>query len=213
MLDGPVSWVVEWSAFAAVIALGQFSPGPDMMLLTRTALREGPAAGFRMAAGISCGLLVHATLAVAGMAVMFQRFPVLRAALQWLAAGYLAWLALRIARERFVIWYSGAVLENASPAGTHPPFLRGLLCNLFNPKVAIFLAAVCAPFLAGRHPKWWPFAIWATIVGLGLGLWALWVLLLQWKPLRHSYEVASGWIDAVFAVLLFGLAIRLALAG
>ena len=59
----------ELLVFAGLIVLGQFSPGPDMVLLTRTALREGAGAGVRMALGISCGLAVHATIAVAGVAV------------------------------------------------------------------------------------------------------------------------------------------------
>ncbi len=52
---------LELLAFAGVMALGQFSPGPDMILLTRTALRSGARAGVEMALGIACGLAVHAT--------------------------------------------------------------------------------------------------------------------------------------------------------
>jgi threonine/homoserine/homoserine lactone efflux protein len=98
---------------------------------------------------------------------------------------------------------------DAGRENPHPPFVRGLLCNLFNPKVALFLAAVCAPFLAGNHPGWWPYAIWGVIVGLGVGLWSLWVVLLQWQPLRVRYERAGGWIDGIFGVALLALAVRL----
>jgi threonine/homoserine/homoserine lactone efflux protein len=68
---------------------------------------------------------------------------------------------------------------------------------------------VCAPFLAGNHPGWWPYAIWGVIVGLGVGLWSLWVVLLQWQPLRVRYERAGGWIDGIFGVALLALAVRL----
>ena len=89
------------------------------------------------------------------------------------------------------------------------PFVRGLLCNLLNPKAALFLAAACAPFLTGERPQWWPFALWGIIVGQGLGLWSLWVLLLQWTPLRLRYERCSGLIDGIFGLVLAALAIRL----
>lgn len=199
----------ELWVFAGLIVLGQFSPGPDMMLLTRTALCEGSKAGVEMAAGIACGLAVHSTLAVGGVAVAFQRFPMLRLVLQWVAAIYLLWLAYGMLRECFVAWYSGSRRREDAGENPHPPFVRGLLCNLFNPKVALFLAAVCAPFLAGKHPGWWPYAIWGVIVGLGIGLWSLWVLLLQWPLLRERYERAGGWIDGLFGVALSALAIRL----
>ena len=142
----------ELLAFAGVMALGQFSPGPDMMLLTRTALRSGAKAGMEMALGIACGLVVHASVAVAGLALAFERMPVLRRTVCWVAAGYLLWLAWRILREAFVTASSGGVAGPRSEANGRGPFLRGLFCNLLNPKAAIFLAAVSAPFLQRRAP-------------------------------------------------------------
>lgn len=200
---------VELGLFAGVMVLGQFSPGPDMLLLTRTALRKGAREGVETAAGIACGLTVHATIAVAGVAVVFQRLPLLRTALQWVAAAYLLWLAWGMARGFFVAWYSGAVYDMQVVESRKAPFVRGLLCNLLNPKAALFLAAVCAPFLSGARPVWWPFAIWGIIVGLGIGLWSLWVLLLQWQPLRHRYECSAGLIDGIFGLVLAALAVRL----
>lgn len=199
----------ELGLFAGVIVLGQFSPGPDMILLTRTALRYGPREGLQMALGIACGLAVHSTVAVAGMAAAFQRLPVLRVTLQWVAAAYLLWLAHGILRERFIAWRSGPTLEADVKTPAHPAFVRGLLCNLLNPKAALFLAAVCAPFLSGSHPLWWPYAIWSIIVGLGIILWSAWVILLQWRPVRRAHARAATSIDVVFGLLLLALALRL----
>jgi threonine/homoserine/homoserine lactone efflux protein len=207
--SGFMTAALELWMFAGVMVLGQFSPGPDMLLLTRTALRRGAREGVEMAAGIACGLTVHATVAVAGVAVVFERLPLLRTALQWAAALYLLWLAWGMAREFFIAWHSGAIHEFEVVESRKTPFLRGLLCNLLNPKAAFFLAAVCAPFLSGHHPTWWPFAIWGIIVGFGIGLWSLWVLLLQWQPLRNRYERSAGLIDGIFGVVLAALAIRL----
>jgi threonine efflux protein len=207
--SGPVTALEELALFAGVMVLGQFSPGPDMILLTRTALRDGVGAGLRMAAGIATGLTVHATLALSGLAVAFGNLPSLRLALQWMAAAYLLWIAWRMAAEHFVAMYSGSKPAAPPADSTRSPYLRGLFCNLFNPKVALFLAAVCAPFLAGGHPAWWPFAMWALIVGLGLGLWSLWVAALQWPPLRTGYRRISRWIDLGFALVLACLALRL----
>ena len=197
--------------FAGVIVLGQFSPGPDMVLLTRTALREGTAAGVRMACGITCGLAVHSTIAVGGVAVVFKKFPMLRKVMLWVAAAYLLWLAYGLLRSAVMAWRSGAAGGAEVKPSHHPAFVRGLLCNLFNPKVPLFLAVVCAPFLDGQHPAWWPCAIWGVVVGLGIGLWSLWVVLLQWRPLRSRYERAAGWIDGVFGIALATLALFLML--
>lgn len=196
-------------AFAGIMALGQFSPGPDMILLTRTALKSGVRAGVEMALGIACGLTVHAAIAVGGWALAFERLPVLWHLLRWLAAGYLLWLAYRMFSEIIITRYGSTLRETEAGASTRRPFMRGLLCNLLNPKVAIFLAAVCAPFLRGGRPEWWPFAIWGIVVGEAFVLWSLWAWLLQWKPLSSRYERAERWIDGAFAIALFALAVRL----
>jgi threonine/homoserine/homoserine lactone efflux protein len=195
--------------FAGIMVLGQFSPGPDMILLTRTSLREGSGVGVRMASGIACGLAVHATVAVAGVAVALQRIPSLRLAMQWLAALYLLWLARGMLGEAFSATNDGTESTGRSRVSRHSPFVRGLLCNLLNPKAALFLAAVCAPFLVGERPGWWPHALWGLIVGLGLGLWSLWALVLQWRPLRLAYEKSTRWIDGLFGLVLAALALRL----
>ena len=200
---------LDLMAFAGVMVLGQFSPGPDMILLTRTALESGARTGVKMALGIACGLTVHATLAVGGLALAFERMPVLRELLRWLAAAYLLWLAYRMLQEIFVAWHTGAQRESAEIASARSPFLRGLFCNLLNPKAAIFLAAVCAPFLRGDRPEWWPFAIWGIVVAQAAVLWSLWACILQWPPLRSRYQKAARWIDAAFAIALTALAIRL----
>ena len=201
----------ELLTFAAIMALGQFSPGPDMLLLTRTALKSGARSGVEMAWGIACGLMVHATLAVAGVALAFDRFPTAREALRWLAAGYLVWLAYSISREIFFAKDSGAKVDTPPEAAVRRPFLRGFLCNLLNPKAALFLAAVCAPFLRGERPAGWPIVLWLIVVLQSGVLWSLWTIFLQWNPLRRGYEKFAKWIDAAFAVGLIGLAVRLAI--
>lgn len=201
---------VELLAFAGVMVLGQFSPGPDMILLTRTALKTGGRTGVEVALGIACGLAVHATLAVGGLALAFERLPVLTEMLRWAAVGYLMWLAYRILAEVIVSWKSGVSVEMDTRTSARHPFLRGFFCNLLNPKAAVFIAAVSAPFLRGERPGWWPFAIWGIVVGQAGVLWSLWACLLQWRPLRSCYESAGLWIDGTFGIVLGVLAVRLA---
>jgi threonine efflux protein len=206
-----VNAAAELASFAVVMALGQFSPGPDMFLLTRTALAEGAKRGALMACGIATGLAVHTALAVGGLALALKRMPALQKVIAWAAAGYLLWLAYCIAKEHFISWYSGAKRDEPE-AKTGNPFLRGLICNLLNPKVMFVLAAVCAPFLQGAHPGWWPFALWAVVVVQGGILWSLWARLLQWRPLRVRYEKSSKWLDLVFSVALTALAVKLVIS-
>jgi threonine efflux protein len=197
--------------FAGVMALGQFSPGPDMILMTRTALKCGVRSAWAMALGISTGLAVHATLAVAGIALILIELPVLREGLRWLAVVYLLSLAYRMLKGLADGLRGEVVAATAVESFTVRPFLRGFYCNLFNPKAAVFLAAVSAPFVRGEQPAWWPLALWGIIVGQGWLLWSLWAWLLQWRRLQQGYQRIERWMDGAFAVALLALAIRLSL--
>jgi threonine efflux protein len=196
-----VSPAVELAAFAGLMALGQFSPGPDMILLTRTALAEGAKAGAIMAISI----------AVAGLAVAFEKSPGLRQAISWAAAAYLLWLSWCLLKSALK---SPADADESPerPAASGNPYVRGFICNLLNPKAVIFIAATCAPFMTGEHPPWWPFAIGGLIIVQGGALWALWARLLQWRPLRTRYEKSARWIDGIFGTALAALAVKLLVA-
>jgi threonine efflux protein len=204
-----MSGTLDLLAFAGVMALGQFSPGPDMILLTRTALKSGARSGVVMAIGISCGLAFHSTIAFAGLSLVLQRSVLLGSSLRWAAAIYLLWICHKIAREHFVKWYSGAKPEEVKISSSNGSFMRGLTCNLLNPKVAIFLAAISVPFLKGNHPSWWPIALGAIVVLQGAILWGLWAVLLQWRPLSQRYRKLETWIDGAFVLVLLSLSIFL----
>ncbi len=195
--------IIALSGFAAIMALGQFSPGPDMLWLTRVALRDGRRAGVFTAIGIACGLAVHATLALTGLAILLNQNTTLRLTFTLTAAAYLAWLASRILRDR------PTEQETGKPNLSSRPFLRGLLCNLANPKVAILLAAICIPFLESQKAAWIPLALWAIIVIQGGVLWTLWACLLQVPSIRRSYQDHARPIDIAFAITLVVVALWL----
>lgn len=189
--------------FAGVMALGQFSPGPDMLWLTRVSLRDGARAGVLTALGIACGLAVHSTLALSGLAILLHRHEGFRLGFTLAAAAYLGWLAVRILREPAPA--GGAGDGTTVPAAVKRPFLRGLLCNLANPKAAIFLGAVCTPFLESAPGAGRAVALWLIIVLQGGILWAAWARFLQVRRARAFYQRHARRIDAAFAVVLLGL--------
>ena len=201
-------WIGEWMVFAAIMALGQFSPGPDMVLITRTALAAGWRSGCWTAVGIACGLACHAAVAVTGVSTVLSKGGGFVVALKWAAAIYLSWLAFQLIR-------SGLQSRRLNVTGQEMPaeqgdavhWRRGLLCNLLNPKVAVFLAGVTAPFLSLQtSPAGWPVILWVTIVLEGVILWCLWVFLLQAAAVRTGYLKMAHWLDLAFGVVLLGVA-------
>lgn len=200
--------MADWLLFAGLMAFGQFSPGPDMILLTRVSLKNGCGAGFRVVLGIVTGLCFHAALAIGGMSALLAQGDRWEQVLSVLAAGYLAWLGWQMVSV-FVSAQFESVPWEASEGKDGNWFLKGLLCNLLNPKVVIFFAGLTALFLQGPRVSWWPYLLWATIVIEGLVLWGLWVVLLQKRPVRDFYRNHSRWFDLGFGLALWLIALLL----
>ena len=196
-------------AFAGVMALGQFSPGPDMLLLTRTALAQGRAAGWWTTAGITTGLCVHAALAVLFTSWLLTHGGWMASALKWAAAGYLGWLGFMLLKGVARALKAGNSRDTLPLPHARSAYVRGLLCNLLNPKAVLFFMAVIAKFLTPDRPAWWSAALWAIVVGQGMILWGAYVWCLQFPPFQRGYRRAGPWIDAAFGLGLLTIAVLL----
>ena len=197
-----MSDLFELILFAGIMAVAQFSPGPDMILLTRTSLRHGGRAGAIMALGIATGLMVHALIALSGAGYLFASDSWLLPYAKAAASAYLAYLAWQVFR-------SSTHQDHAESSSHQHHYLRGLSCNLLNPKAALVLSSICAPFLHGNHGMHRPIALGAIIVIQGAVLWMAWAYLLQAAPIRHGYRRCSALINRCFAFLLVLLATML----
>lgn len=202
------------AVFAGIMAVGQFSPGPDMVLLTRTSLAHGGRAGTWTAIGIACGLTLHAAVAMGGVSVLLMGDAPVARVLRYAAGGYLGWLAWQLLRAAC---RAGAPDREAAATATggsdRACWRRGLCCNLLNPKAALFFAAIAAPFLTDSRPRWWPWALGGVIVAQGFSLWIAWAWALQWPPLKRLYRRAARWLDAAFGLALLALAVKVVAAG
>lgn len=181
------------------MALGQFSPGPDMLLLTRHSLQAGCKAGIFTACGIATGLALHSSIALTGSAWLFSPQQPWYLASKIAASLYLLYLAYQILRSST----EEATEENPVSHGRY--YLRGLLCNVLNPKVALILASISAPFLGASPTPQRAILLGSIIVIQGLALWILWAKLLQWHKLQQLYQRQQKNISNTFAVLLIVL--------
>jgi threonine efflux protein len=197
-----VNPIAELLLFAGIMAVGQFSPGPDMILLTSTSLRHGGRAGAMMACGIATGLACHSIVALTGGGYVFSRESAFLPYAKIAASLYLAYLAWQVFR-------SDPAEPRTTDTSQQRHYLRGLLCNLLNPKVALVLTSICAPFLQNSPGLTRPLALGLIIVGQGALLWIAWAYLLQTKALRDGYTRSRWWINRCFAVLLLLLAVMI----
>ncbi|WP_165978427.1 LysE family translocator [Actinomadura darangshiensis] len=159
--------------YLLAVLLVTVPPGPDNAYIIAVAMDRGSRAGVLSAVGMSLGMLVHATAAALGLALVLQSAPNALTAIRLGGAAYLAWLAfttLRSARR------SGHI--GHAPPPDRQILGRAVLTNLTNPKIILFFAAFLPQFARdGRGPAALQFLtlglifllvglMWDSIVGL-----------------------------------------------
>lgn len=185
------------------------TPGQDLALVMSRGLAFGPWAGVAAAGGISTGLLGHTLLAGLGLGAILQTSEVLFTVLKAAGAAYLIYLGIRA-----LLWQPAAPLGQTVATGASGRFFfQGILCNISNPKIAIFYFAFLPQFVAADAPN--P-AI--ALVGLGM-LFALLTFLVKAPvgyvagKMARRFEpgpVAHAWLNRTSGAALVALGLGLA---
>ena len=127
--------------FAASVALG-LAPGPDnLFVLTQSAL-HGRVAGLVVTFGLCSGLLVHTATVAFGVAAIFQTSVVAFNILKVVGALYLLYLAWQAFRAKV----TNIQFDKQLSTPWRKLYLRGVVMNITNPKVAIFFLAFLPQF-------------------------------------------------------------------
>jgi threonine/homoserine/homoserine lactone efflux protein len=196
----------------ACIAL-TMTPGPDMLLIASRSVSQGRRSGFVTLAGIQAGTYVHAAAAALGLSQLFILVPLAYDVVRWGGALYLLYLAW----TTFMSAGGSVRAQRPVPAISSPAIFRqGLLTNLLNPKMALFVLALFPQFV---DPASGSVALQIMVLATVLNLIGLIVNGAVILAASHSrtYFTSGGrfshlphyFLSAVFA----GLAFRLALAG
>ena len=158
---------------AAALAL-LLVPGPAVFYVVACGVEGGRVAGLVSCLGVEVGILAHAAFAAVGLSAVPASSTTAFAVVKWLGAAYLIWLGLKRLLGRD---------EEDAPAAVEPEplsrlFSQGVIVQVLNPKVALFLLAFLPQFVdSSRGDAWMQILVLgATLAVLGLltdGLYAL----------------------------------------
>ncbi|MFI9009789.1 LysE family translocator [Actinosynnema sp. NPDC053489] len=192
---------IAWTSFLLALVVITLVPGPDFVLVTGNAVR-GVRYGALTAAGVVTGLLVHALLATAGLSALVVAAPAALLAVKAVGALYLAYLGvmtLRAAR-------AGAPVA-AAPRSGRSLFLRGVLCDLLNPKVMLLFLSLVPQAMDPAAP---PLPQAALLSGVAVGVFAcFWAVVVPLAG-RLAALLARPGVRPVFERLCGGALIGMA---
>ncbi|MEV5610089.1 LysE family translocator [Streptomyces sp. NPDC052225] len=159
-------------AFTGVAAGMVALPGADFTVVVRNSL-VSRRAGVACALGVAGGLLVHTTLAVAGVAAVLTAVPALFRALQLAGGAYVLYLGVRTLQSAWRPLAERAAAD-AGPQGRGPTggaLRQGFLTNTLNPKAPITFLSVLPQFVPQGSPALPRTAVLSAIVVVLALLW------------------------------------------
>ncbi|MGK0187712.1 MAG: threonine efflux protein [Verrucomicrobiales bacterium] len=192
------------------MAVGQFSPGPDLLLIMKNSIACSRQAALSTVLGTSTGIVLHTTIVITGLAAFSEQIPGVLS-LVWLAgACYLGWLGFRLVKnaqlQRPATDIGQDVIAGEAGIGCGKAYIQGLITNLTNPKVFLFFTSMMAATLPPGVGNDRRILFGGILIAEALVLWSLFVLFLQWPPVARLYARSIRWINAAFGILLLWIA-------
>ncbi|SOD97823.1 LysE family translocator [Blastococcus haudaquaticus] len=184
-------------AFLAMTVLLSVSPGPDDVLVLRSALRGGPRTGLATVGGVAVGTLAWGTAAAFGVAAVVTGSDSTVEALRLGGAGYLVLLGVvplvAEARGRAQALLPVGAAAPPAPTGLGRSFSAGLLSDLLNPKIGLFYLAVVPQFVREGAPV---LQYSLLLCAIDVGVAVVWLSTLAWLA-----SAAADWLMRPVVVL------------
>jgi threonine/homoserine/homoserine lactone efflux protein len=199
-------------AFAALALMLSLSPGPDDVLVLRSALRGGTRLGLATVAGVAAGSLAWGGVATLGLGAVVAGSASAAEILRVAGACYLVALGLAPALVGLARRASGVVVPGASPVRVDGPpgtagraFAAGLISDVLNPKIGLFYISVVPQFVPESAPAYQ----YALLCAVDVVVATAWLSSLAW--LAHAAvrwllrPQVAVWSQRVSSAALVGL--------
>ena len=200
--------IADYPSFVIAVIVFLMIPGPGNLALITSTSKGRIAGGLAATLGLMAGDQVLMWLAVAGVAALLAAWPPAFRAVQWLGAGYLAWLGLRM-----LIAKAGDAPVLNIRAGQY--FRQAFSITLLNPKAIVFYMAFFPMFVDPlRHQGVVTFGAMALTIALLTLAYGLIVVALTHvlAERMRANPVVSSVLQKLAGVFLIGFGIKLALS-
>lgn len=198
--------IADYGAFVAAIVLFLAIPGPGNLALLTSTGKGGIRGGLAATMGLIAGDQVLMWLAVAGVAALLAAYPAAFAAVQWVGAGYLAWLGFKMLRAK----PGDAPILDFRPRDY---FRQTLFITLLNPKAIVFYMAFFPLFVdPAQHQGFLTFGVMAATIAVLTFIYGLIATLMAHflaERLRANLRLVVG-LEKLAGVFLIGFGIKLA---
>jgi RhtB (resistance to homoserine/threonine) family protein len=210
MLDFSI-YINELLLVAITMFFATVSPGPDFAFILKQGVTYGRKTSIYTALGIGSAVSVHIIYTIIGIGLIISKSLVLFTIVKFLGAGYLIYLGYKSFKS------TGFKIDKEESSETitmknKEAFLLGFLCNVLNPKAALFIISIFTVTISSNTP----FTI-QSIYGIACILIALsWYVFLAYvlsnDKIRVFFNRFGKWFDKTVGMILISMCIKVALS-
>ncbi|MCL6238624.1 MULTISPECIES: LysE family transporter [Acinetobacter] len=192
--------------------VAQLSPGPDVLLIAKSAASTTRANTLKIIAGISVGIVVWVVLTLLGFTVLVEQFPWIQQVLMAVGGFFLAKMGWAMFSGGLKSLNQTANLEDGqalSQQNTENYFLLGLFTNLANPKTLIYFSSVFSLALSSSASSNLKAQLAVIIPIQTFIVFSLFMMIMSLPKIKVLYQRSGSYIDVVSGALFLIFAIWL----
>jgi threonine/homoserine/homoserine lactone efflux protein len=123
---------------ASITLLAAISPGPDMIVVLKNAMRSSKL-GYMTALGVGLAIFIHVAYCIAGVGLIISQSIILFSVIKTLGAIYLLYIAYQLFHAKKESIGDIKTTDNIS---LFSAFHEGFMTNALNPKATLFFLSV-----------------------------------------------------------------------
>jgi threonine/homoserine/homoserine lactone efflux protein len=140
-----------YAVFLATAVAILLVPGPAVLYVVTRSIEMGRGGGIASVAGITTATFAYVALAAAGLSSLVVASPAVFDVVKYAGAAYLLFLGVRRLLRRGV----DEEKEEPAPRTRRRAYTQGILVNLTNPKMIVFVFAFLPQFVDPRASQPW----------------------------------------------------------
>lgn len=184
--------------------VAQLSPGPDILLIAKSAASTTRVNALKVIAGISVGIVVWVVLTLIGFTVLIDQFPWIQQALMIIGAVFLSKMGWAMFKGGLSVLKQKQQGQSGEQdeVKSQNYFLLGLFTNLANPKTLIYFGSVFSLALSSSASTSLKMQL-AFIIPIQTFItFTLLMLLISHPKMKNLYQRSGHCID-IFSGALF----------
>jgi len=205
--------IENFLTFVIAATIFVLTPGLDTIFILNKSIAQGKRAGIYATMGINTGVLVHTVFAALGLSLIVAKSVFAFTVLKYFGAAYLLYLGVTkiISKENFLAMQAPQKNNKTSKQN----FISGVINNVLNPKVALFVLAFFPQFIKREYISSPVPFIFLGITYAILGL--TWLLILTLFASLFSEKLskskkANTWLNRCSGITFILMGVKVALS-